>query len=132
MRSRFTLCSMLSYNDGFTDMEVFAQTQVPWLRTFLKRREYQATAELGKWPKAGSGALAKRRARLPLVSSRRITEWRTRPRDTLLPQQPADRCRTPRANHPRHWPVENSCHHLLDVTFQEGHRRCVMPTPRKT
>jgi hypothetical protein len=92
---------MLSHNDGFTDMEVFAQTQVPWLRTFLKRREYQATAELGKWPKAGSGALAKRHARLPLVSSRRITEWRTRPRDTLLPQQPAGRCRTPRANHPR-------------------------------
>ena len=29
------LCSMLSDNDGFTDMEVFAQTQLPWLRTFL-------------------------------------------------------------------------------------------------
>ena len=29
------LCSMLSDNDGFTDMEVFAQTQMPWLRTFL-------------------------------------------------------------------------------------------------
>ncbi len=29
------LCCMLSDNDGFTDMEVFAQTQLPCLRTFL-------------------------------------------------------------------------------------------------
>jgi predicted transposase YbfD/YdcC len=28
-------CSLLSDNDGFTDMEIFAQTQLPWLRTFL-------------------------------------------------------------------------------------------------
>lgn len=28
-------CSMLSDNDAFTDMEAFAQTQLPWLRTFL-------------------------------------------------------------------------------------------------
>lgn len=28
-------CSMLSDNDNFTDMEVFAQTQLDWLRTFL-------------------------------------------------------------------------------------------------
>jgi len=28
-------CSMLSDNDNFTDMEVFAETQLDWLRTFL-------------------------------------------------------------------------------------------------
>ena len=28
-------CSMLSDNDSYTDMEVFAQTQMSWLRTFL-------------------------------------------------------------------------------------------------
>lgn len=29
------LCSMLSDNDAFTDMETFANTQLSWLRTFL-------------------------------------------------------------------------------------------------
>ena len=29
------LCSMLSDNDAFTDMEQFARSQMPWLRTFL-------------------------------------------------------------------------------------------------
>ena len=29
------LCSILSDNDAFTDMEAFAKSQLPWLRTFL-------------------------------------------------------------------------------------------------
>ena len=29
------LCSILSDNDAFTDMEVFATSQLDWLRTFL-------------------------------------------------------------------------------------------------
>ncbi|MFT4639161.1 MAG: hypothetical protein ACI8T1_002485, partial [Verrucomicrobiales bacterium] len=33
------LCSILSDNDAFTDMETFARSQLDWLRTFLPREK---------------------------------------------------------------------------------------------
>jgi predicted transposase YbfD/YdcC len=88
----------------------------------FERREYQATAELGWWPKSWKWE--------GLQSVVRVRRWSHRGGQQsgelalethyYLSSLPADAARLAQIIR-GHWSVENSCHHVLDVTFQEDH-----------
>lgn len=88
----------------------------------FERREYQATAELSWWPKSWKWEGLK-----SVVRVRRWTHRGAQQGDELalethyyLSSLPADAQRLAQIIR-GHWSVENSCHHVLDVTFQEDH-----------